>query len=324
MGRFDVLNRNRDTVEVDLKSPAGVEAILDLIAHADGFIEGFRPGVCERLGLGPDIALATNPALVYGRMTGWGQTGPLASTAGHDINYAALAGAIGHIGRVGQPPTPPLNLVADFGGGGMLLALGMTAALVAVRGGAAGQVVDAAMVDGVAMLMGALLGARESGFWSDERGTNLLDSGAPFYDCYACADGEYLAIGAIEPAFYAELLDGLDLADAGLPDQNDVDGWPTIRTAITARVASRTRDEWVAVFDGRDACVAPVLSMGEIAHDPHLVGRQTIVSVDGAAQPAPAPRFSGTPTGEVVPAGAPVDIVAVHQRWAQTAAPPMA
>jgi alpha-methylacyl-CoA racemase len=315
MGRYDVLNRSRQTVEVDLKTSTGIGAVLDLVAVADAFVEGFRPGVCERLGLGPDECLARNPSLVYGRMTGWGQDGPLAPRAGHDITYASVAGAIGHIGRRGQPPTPPLNLVADFGGGGMLLATGMLAALVAVRSGGAGQVVDAAMVDGVALLMGALIGAHQSGFWSDERGTNLLDSGAPFYDCYRCADDRYVAVGAIEPQFFAALLDGLGLDPAELPEQGDTDGWPQLRQALGAVFATEDRDHWEEVFGDTDACVAPVLTMGEMAEHPHLAARQTLVAVDGAWQPAPAPRFSGTPTPPIRAAAAPVDLDDVRRRW---------
>lgn len=315
-GRFDVLNRNRTTIEVDLKDDGGRAAILELCASADGFIEGFRPGVCERLGLGPEVLLEANPRLVYGRMTGWGQDGPLATSAGHDITYAATAGAIAHIGRRDQPPTPPLNLVADFGGGGLLLAFGMLAALTSARASGEGQVVDAAMVDGVAMLMGALLGARESGFWSDERGTNLLDSGAPFYDCYRCADGRYVAVGAIEAPFFAELVVGLGLDADALPDQNDTARWPELREAIGGAIASRTRDEWTTRFEGTDACVAPVLTMGEIADHPHLAARGTIVDVDGAAQPAPAPRFSSTPSGPVRAAAGPVGVDDVLARWA--------
>lgn len=314
-GRFDVLNRNRDTVEIDLKSPDGVADVRALAAVADGFVEGFRPGVCERLGLGPDVLLADNPALVYGRMTGWGQDGPLAHRAGHDITYAATAGAIAHIGRRDQPPTPPLNLVADFGGGGMLLAMGMLAAMVHARASGEGQVVDAAMVDGVAMLMGAMMGARESGFWSDERGTNLLDSGAPFYDCYRCADGGYVAIGAIEPQFFTELIEGLGLDPAALPAQDDPATWPELRQVIAEAVATRTRDEWAARFEDTDACVAPVLTMGEMADHPHIRARATIVDVDGARQPAPAPRFSATPNGPVRAAAAPVSIEDVRRRW---------
>ncbi len=314
-GRFDVLNRNRPAIELDLKSGAGRDAVLALVDRADGFVEGFRPGVCDRLGIGPDVCLARNPALVYGRMTGWGQDGPRSATAGHDITYAAIGGAIGHIGRRGQPPTPPLNLVADFGGGGMLLAMGMLAALVSVRGGGAGQVVDAAMVDGVAMLMGALIGARESGFWSDERGTNLLDSGAPFYDCYLCADDRYVAVGAIEAPFFAALLDGLGLDPASVPAQHDTARWDELRAILTVSFASKGRDEWDEVFRETDACVAPVLTMGELADDPHLRSRHTIVAVDGAVQPAPAPRFSATPLAPVVPAGAPIPVASILERW---------
>lgn len=315
MGRFDVLNRNRDCIEVDLKDPAGLETVLEVIAVADGFVEGFRPGVCERLGLGPDDLLERNPRLVYGRMTGWGQDGPLAHSAGHDITYAATAGAIGHIGRLGQPPTPPLNLVADFGGGGMLLAMGMLAALVECRDSGRGQVVDAAMVDGVAMLMGAMIGAHASGFWSDERGTNLLDSGAPYYDCYRCADGGYVAVGAIEPQFYEALLAGLGLEGVDLPAQNDQARWPELRERIAAAIAAESRSHWTDVFEGTDACVAPVLSMGELPDHHHLASRGTIVDVDGAPQPAPAPRFSRTPAPTPRVATAPVDVAVVRERW---------
>jgi len=316
-GRYDVLHRNRDTVEVDLKSPAGRDTVLDLVGVADGFVEGFRPGVCERLGLGLDDCLGRNAGLVYGRMTGWGQSGPRAHTAGHDITYAATAGALAHIGRRDQPPTPPLNLVADFGGGGMLLAFGMTAALVSSRVDGVGQVVDAAMVDGVVMLMGALLGAHQSGFWSDERGTNLLDSGAPFYDCYRCADGGYVAVGAIEAQFFAALVEGLGLDATELGDQYDQDRWDELRAAIGGAISRRTRDEWGAHFADTDACVAPVLTMGELDADPHLRSRQTIVHVDGAAQPHPAPRFSATPAPPVRPASAPVPLDGVRRRWSQ-------
>ncbi len=315
MGRFDVLNRNRDCIELDLKSPVDLEALTGLLDVADGFIEGFRPGVCERLGLGPDVLLERNPRLVYGRMTGWGQDGPLAQTAGHDITYAATAGALAHIGRRDQPPTPPLNLVADFGGGGMLLAFGMLAAIVSARESGRGQVVDAAMVDGVAMLMGALLGARESGFWSDERGTNLLDSGAPFYDCYECADGAFVAVGAIEAPFYAALLEGLEVLASDLPDQNDEARWPELRAVLEARFLTRSRDDWTRRFEGTDACVAPVLTMGEIGDHPQLRARETVIVVDGALQPAPAPRFSATPAAAPRVAAAPVTVSAVRDRW---------
>lgn len=315
MGRFDVLNRNRDCIELDLKDPTDHADLLRLVASADVFIEGFRPGVCERLGLGPDQLLGDHPRLVYGRMTGWGQTGPLAHSAGHDITYAATAGALAHIGRRDQPPTPPLNLVADFGGGGMLLAMGVLAAVLSARSTGEGQVVDAAMVDGVAMLMGALIGASESGFWNEERGTNLLDSGAPYYDCYRCADGGYVAVGAIEAPFYARLLEGLALADVDLPAQNDQTGWPELRATFETAFAARTRDEWAAHFEGTDACVAPVVAMSELAGHPHLQARATVVDVEGAIQPAPAPRFSTTPPGPIRPAAAPVSLAAVTDRW---------
>jgi alpha-methylacyl-CoA racemase len=228
-------------------------------------------------------------------MTGWGQSGPLADRAGHDITYAAVAGALAHIGRAGQPPTPPLNLVADFGGGGMLLAVGVLSALLSAQRAGEGQVVDAAMVDGTALLMAPFFGARAFGFWSDERGTNLLDSGAPFYDAYRCSDGSYLAVGAIEPQFYDALLAGLGLAGATLPAQHDQASWPALKEQFASIIASRSRGEWLAVFAGTDACVAPVLTMAEAASDPHIVARETLIDIDGVHQPAPAPRFSRTP-----------------------------
>ncbi len=294
--RFDILKRGRRSVAVDLKQADGPEVVLRLVEQADALIEGFRPGVAERLGIGPAACLARNRRLVYGRMTGWGQEGPLADSAGHDITYAAVAGALAHIGRAGQLPTPPLNLVADFGGGGMLLALGLVAGLLHAQRTGEGQVVDAAMVDGTALLMAPFFGARATGFWSDERGTNLLDSGAPFYDVYACADGEEIAVGAIEPQFFADLLDVLGLPATSLPDQNDNARWPELRAALTRAFAGRPRAEWLARADGRDACVAPVLTMGQAADHPHLRERGTIVERDGVPQPAPAPRFSATPT----------------------------
>ena len=293
--RFDVMNRGRRSIAVDLKHPDGVEVVLRLAAASDVLIEGFRPGVAERLGVGPELCLDRNPRLVYGRMTGWGQDGPYAAEAGHDITYAAVAGALAHIGRAGQPPTPPLNLVADFGGGGMLLALGVVSAVLAARQTGAGQVVDAAMVDGVALLMAPFFMAMRSGFFTAERGTNLLDSGAPFYDSYRCADGRYVAVGAIEPQFYAALVEGLGLDPAALGEQNDKAGWPTTRELFAAVFLTRTRDEWVAHFAGRDACVAPVNTTEETLADPHIVARGTVIEVDGVPQPAPAPRFSGTP-----------------------------
>jgi alpha-methylacyl-CoA racemase len=294
--RFDVLNRGRRSIAVDLKREGGAEVVLRLVEGADALLEGFRPGVAERLGVGPAVCLARNRRLVYGRMTGWGQEGPLADAAGHDITYAAIGGALAHIGRAGQLPTPPLNLVADFGGGGMLLALGLVAGLLHAHRTGEGQVVDAAMVDGTALLMAPFFGASAVGFWSDERGTNLLDSGAPFYDVYRCADGEEIAVGAIEPQFFASLLDVLGLAPGSLPDQDDRSRWPELRAALTWAFAGRPRAEWLERAEGRDACLAPVLTMGQAVAHPHIRARGTIVERDGVPQPAPAPRFSATPT----------------------------
>jgi alpha-methylacyl-CoA racemase len=295
VARMDVLNRGRRSIAVDLKHPDGVEVVLRLAPGSDALIEGFRPGVAERLGIGPDACLDRNPRLVYGRMTGWGQDGPYAAEAGHDITYAAVAGALAHIGRAGQPPTPPLNLVADFGGGGMLLAVGVVSAVLSAQRTGEGQVVDAAMVDGVALLMAPFFMALRSGFFTDERGTNMLDSGAPYYDCYACADGRYVAVGALESQFYAALLDGLGLDAAELGAQNDPANWPEMRRRFTTAFATRTRDEWVAHFAGRDACVAPVNTTEDTFGDPHMAARGTVVEPEGVPQPAPAPRFSATP-----------------------------
>jgi len=290
----DLLSRGRRSICVDLKRPDGVDTILRLADSADGLFEGFRPGVMERLGLGPDVCLARNPRLVYGRMTGFGQDGPLAQAAGHDINYIALAGVLAHIGRAGQPPTPPINLIGDFGGGGLLLAFGMVCALLErVRSGK-GQVVDAAMVDGAAALMTIFHGAQQSGFWSDATGTNMLDSGAPFYDAYETADGKYVAIGSIEPQFYAELLrrTGLDAED--LPPQNDPATWPVLRERFGALFRTRTRDAWCEILASSDACFAPVLTMAEARVHPHARARESFIDVAGVSQPRPAPRFSRT------------------------------
>jgi alpha-methylacyl-CoA racemase len=295
VARMDVLNRGRRSVAVDLKAPEGAEVVLRAAAAADALIEGFRPGVAERLGVGPGACLARNPRLVYGRMTGWGQDGPYAHEAGHDITYAAVAGALAHIGRAGQPPTPPLNLVADFGGGGMLLALGVVSGVLAARTSDRGQVVDAAMVDGVALLMAPFFMALRSGYFSNERGTNLLDSGAPFYDCYAGADGRWVAVGALEPQFFAALLEGLAIDPAEVGEQHDRSQWPSMRDRFAATFATRSRDEWVAHFAGRDACVAPVPTTEETLADPHLSARGTVVELEGVLQPAPAPRFGATP-----------------------------
>ena len=293
--RFDLLNRNRRTIEIDLKHPEGAPTLLRILDTADGLIEGFRPRVAERLGFGPDVCLERNPRLVYGRMTGYGREGPLAERAGHDLTYLSIAGVQAHIGRAGQPPTPPLNLVADFGGGGMLLAFGMVCALWERERSGRGQVVDAAMIDGAATLMAPLFGATAVGAWG-ARGTNMLDSGAPWYDCYETADGEWMAVGAIEPQFYVELLDGLGLADEiDAADQHDEVTWPALRSRLTERFATRTRQEWDATFRDRDACVAPVLTMDEAPDHPHNRERATFVDVDGVAHPAPAPRFGRTP-----------------------------
>lgn len=294
----DLLNRGRRSVAVDLKSADGREVVLALVAGADALIEGFRPGVTERLGLGPADCLAANPRLVYGRMTGWGQDGPLARYAGHDIDYIALTGALHGIGRAGERPVPPLNLLGDFGGGGTLLALGIVCALYAVAGGARGQVVDAAIVDGVSVLSTMVHGLRGMGMWQDPRGVNLLDGGAPFYDTYECADGRYLAVGALEPRFYEELVrrTGFPLPGDENLDRTDPANWPALRAAWARLFRTRTRDEWTELLGSSDACVAPVLDWAEAPKHPHLAARGVFVEHAGTLQPAPAPRFSGTPT----------------------------
>ena len=293
---FDVLARSRRSVLLDLKSADGAEALKALVAGADGLIEGFRPGVMERLGLGPEVLLGVNPKLIYGRMTGWGQDGPLAPLAGHDIDYIAISGTLGAIGRADAPPTVPLNLVGDFGGGGMLLAFAMVSALLAVRGGAPGQVIDCAMTDGSALLTAMIHGFAGAGMWGRGRGGNMLDSGAPFYDCYETADGGHMAVGAIEPQFYAELREKLGITGEELFDaQMDVRRWPEQKARLGEIFAGRSRAEWEAVFTGSDACVAPVLSFDEAAAHPHNAARGTFVEVGGIRQPAPAPRYSATP-----------------------------
>jgi len=291
----DLMNRGRRSVAVDLKHPEGVALVLRLIEVADGLMEGFRPGVVERLGLGPDICLERNPGLVYGRMTGWGQEGPMASTAGHDIDYIALAGVLEPMGRAGERPLPPLNLVGDFGGGGMMLAFGMCAAIISARQTGAGQVIDAAMVDGAASLMTMTYTLMATGIWKDQRGTNLLDTGAHFYEVYETSDGGYFAVGAIEPQFYAELLRGLDLVGEDLPDQMDREAWPAMKDRFAALFATKSRKEWELIFEGIDACAAPVLSPVEARGHPHMAARGTFTEVAGVVQPAPAPRFGGTP-----------------------------
>jgi len=292
--RFRVHERSRRSIAVDLQKPAGAELVLRLAEHADGLMEPFRPGVAERLGVGPDVCLARNPKLVYGRMTGWGQSGPLAKAAGHDINYIALAGALHAIGTK-ETPVPPLNLVGDYGGGGMLLAFGMVCGLLEAMRSGRGQVVDAAMVDGTALLLGAAYGMHAAGLWSDKRGENMLDGGAHFYGVFETSDGKHVAIGSIEPQFYALLLEKTGLAAEALPDQRDAAGWPAMRERLAAIFRTRTREEWCAVMEGTDVCFAPVLSMTEAPHHPHAQARGAFVNIDGVPQPGPAPRFSRTP-----------------------------
>ncbi|MBV9451311.1 MAG: CoA transferase [Streptosporangiaceae bacterium] len=292
---FDTLRRGRRSVVLDLRTPDGVRAALDLAERADVLIEGYRPGVAERLGLGPEACWERNPRLVYGRMTGWGQDGPLASTAGHDIAYLAITGALHAIGRHGEPPSVPLNVVGDFGGGSMYLVMGVLAALFEAARSGRGQVVDAAIVDGAASLTTMMHGMLAAGVWRDDRGVNLLDSGVPWYDVYQTADGQWMAAGPLEHKFYAEFLTLLGL-DPGEWDRGDPHTWPALRERIAAAFATRTRDEWTKIFTGSDACVAPVLSLTEAASHPHLAARGTFVEVAGVRQPAAAPRFSRTPS----------------------------
>nr|WP_223204652.1 CaiB/BaiF CoA-transferase family protein [Gordonia jinghuaiqii] len=290
------LSRGRESIVVDLKARGADQLVLRLVASADVLIESNRPGVTERLGIGPEACHEVNPGLIYGRMTGWGQDGPRAHQAGHDINYIATAGALHAIGRAGERPVPPINLVGDFGGGGMLLAFGVLAALFERSRTGLGQVVDAAMLDGSALLLAGQHGMLADDEWSDERGVNLTDGGAPFYDTYETSDGRYVAVGALEAKFYDSLIRGLGLDPDGLPAQHDRAGWPRLRSALSEAFASRTRDEWATVFADSDACVSPVLSLREAIDDPHVRARSTFVDVDGIPQPAPAPRFSRTPS----------------------------
>lgn len=292
----DILLRSRKSIVLDVKKPAAIEAARRLIGSADGLIEGYRPGVMERLGLGPAELLAQHPRLVYGRMTGWGQDGSYSRTAGHDINYIALSGALHAFGRAGEKPTPPINTVGDFGGGGMLLAFGMVSALLHARTTGKGQVIDCAMTDGASLLMSMIWGLRAAGLWTDARGTNLLDTGAHFYDVYETADGKFISVGAIEPQFYAQLrvLLGLD-NDPDFDAQTDQSQWPLLRDKLTALFKTRTRDQWCDLLEGSDTCFAPVLSMAEAPDHPHNAHRQTFLTVGGVRQPAPAPRFSATP-----------------------------
>jgi alpha-methylacyl-CoA racemase len=303
---WDLLNRSRPSVGIDLKNPDAVELVLSLVEQADGLTEGYRPGVTERMGLGPEDCWARNPALVYGRMTGWGQDGPMAQAAGHDIDYIGLGGALWSIGRADSPPVAPLNLVGDFGGGGLLLAFGMLAGILSAKSTGVGQVVDAAMVDGAASLMTMMYSFHEFGIWNEERGANMLDSGAPFYEVYETADGKFFAVGGIEAKFYAELLEGMGLTgDPDLPGQMERDKWPAMKERFASVFKTKTRDEWTAIFDGTDACAVPVLSPWEAHEHPHNAARSTFVDVEGVVQPAPAPRFSVTPSAISRPASPP-------------------
>ena len=293
--RYDLLNRGKRSAAINLKHPRGVETALRLADHADVVLEGYRPGVMERLGLGPDVCFARNARLVYGRMTGWGQDGPLAERAGHDINYIALAGALHAIGRKDEPPVPPVNFVGDFGGGALYLALGVVAALFEARQSGRGQVVDAAIVDGTASLLTPLYGLLARGWWVDRRGENVIDGGAPWYDVYQTRDGDHIAVGPIEPKFFAEFADATGLGADAVALQWDREHWPALRERLAATFRQRTRGEWEEAFEGRDVCAAPVLGMRESPVHPHLASRGTFVDVDGIVQPAPAPRFSRTP-----------------------------
>jgi alpha-methylacyl-CoA racemase len=314
---WDLLNRSRSSVGIDLKNPDALELVLGLVEQADGLVEGFRPGVAERLGVGPEDCFARNKRLVYGRMTGWGQDGPMASMAGHDIDYIAIGGALWSLGRADSAPVPPLNLVGDFGGGGMLLAFGMVAALLEAARSGEGQVVDAAMVDGAASLMTMIHAFHRHGLWNDERGANMLDTGAPFYEVYETADGKWMAVGGIEAQFYAELIRGLGLeGDSSFPTQMSRDQWPAMKARFAEIFKSKTRDEWSAIFDGTDACVVPVLSPWEAHLHPHNVARSTFVEVNGTVQPAPAPRFSRTPSAISKPPSPPgADTVSALVEW---------
>lgn len=310
----EVVHRSRPSLAVDLRQPAGAEAVLRLTDQADVVVEAFRPGVAERLGVGPEVACERNPGLVYARMTGWGQEGPLAARAGHDINYIALTGALAAVGRPGQPPTVPLNLVGDFGGGSMFLVTGVLAALLERHRSDKGQVLDVAMVDGAAYLMSFCYSQFASGAWRNERGSNLLDGGAPFYDSYECADGKYVAVGAQEPQFFALLVDTLGLAE--VPQQHDTSLWPAMRRQLEQAFRTRTRDEWGAAFAGVDGCVTPILDLEEAPHGEHLAARGTFVEEFGVVQPVPAPRFSRTP-GRIrsAPTAPGADSVEVLHRW---------
>ncbi|MES0875224.1 CaiB/BaiF CoA-transferase family protein [Sinimarinibacterium sp. HSW-8] len=293
--RFDVTTRGRRSITVDLKHPQGLALLLRLVEKADALIEGFRPGVMERLGLGPEVCLAKNPKLVFGRMTGWGQTGPLAKAAGHDLNYIAITGVLHAIGRADAPPPVPLNLIGDYGGGGMLLAFGVVCALLEAQRSGQGQVVDAAMTDGTALLSSIILGMKADGLWSNRRASNLLDGGAHFYDCYACADGKFVAFGALEPHFFKLFCEKVGLTDIDIDQHLNPKRWATLKPRLAELFRSKTRDEWCALLEGTDCCFAPVLDWDEAVQHPHNQARRTYIDIDGVTQPAPAPRFSRTP-----------------------------
>lgn len=303
--KFNLLLRNRKAIALDLKQPEAISLVLDLVSDADGLIEGFRPGVVERLGLGPDDCLKRNPKIVYGRMTGWGQKGPLAMAAGHDLNYIAITGALHSIGRRGQPPTPPLNLLGDYAGGSLYLAMGMLAAIIEARQSNKGQVVDAAIVDGTASLMTSIFGLYAGGLLSLERGTNTSDSGAYFYDVYQCADGKWVSLAPIEARFHAELLRRIGIDESDIGEQRDKLNWDRARQKIATCIKKKTREEWVTILEGTDSCFAPVLTMEEAPNHPHMKERSTLVEIDGVVQPAPAPRFSRTEPDLPTPPEAP-------------------
>lgn len=319
--KFDFLNRGKRSVSVDLKKPEGVEAVLKLVEKADIILEGFRPGVMERLGLGPEVCLARNPKIAYGRMTGFGQEGPMAKAAGHDINYIAMSGALHMIGHKGGRPVPPINLVGDFGGGSMFLAFGLLAAVIEARTSGKGQVVDATMIDGAALLTTMMYGMKAQGLWQDERGVNLLDTGAHFYDTYETKDGKYVSIGSIEPQFYAELMRLADLDPADFGAQMDASSWPAMKEKLAAVIKAKTRAEWDALMEGTDVCYAPVLSMEEAPKHPHNIARGVFFEQDGHVQPAPAPRFSRTrPDTPAVPPMPGQDTDQALADWGFTAA----
>jgi alpha-methylacyl-CoA racemase len=314
--KYDVMARGRRSLALDLKNPAARQAVLQLVERADVLLEGFRPGVMERLGLGPEACQARNPRLVYGRVTGWGQDGPLAQAAGHDLNYIALTGMLHAMGRADSPPAPPLNLVGDFGGGAMMLAFGVVCALLEARGSGKGQVIDAAMTDGAALLGAMLYGMRAHGMWRDARQANMLDGGAPFYDTYACADGKFISIGSIEPQFYAQLLALTGADDPALRQQWQQADWPQLKAKFAALFATRTRDEWCSLLEGSDVCFAPVLDMAEAPRHPHNAARGAFVEIDGVVQPAPAPRFSRTaPEVNAAPAAPGQHSAAILADW---------